>query len=909
MVGTAADKAKKKVFCMMKRLGEFLLVREEERAPLLYFLLLFLLVGTGIALGRGSANALFLKRYGIEYLPLMYLFLGVSLALSSTIYAAIADRFSPERLFTLLLLLLTALLFGNRAIMSFSSITFAYPLYFLLFEIASEVLVIHAMLYFSNNFDASQLKRLMPLTLAGILLGEVCGGFLLTLIASSWGMKSVMLVWGALAVCALALIQWRHRRLGVSPYFRPTKRGGNELHRAVEQLRQGIKFTRSSALLRNSSIAVFFMVIALYTLSYSVKLVYVSTFRTEEELGIVFGMITMVGGAVALLIQVFFVNKWLQRYGVRKLNLVFPITTLFSFVALLLHFQLPSALAGSFNRRVLMPTLRNSSRNLLFTALPDYLQGRGRALSLVLVLPLAMIFTGSMLLVFQTFASPVWMLLIGMAAGLLYLWFSILTNRAYVASLLDTLKETLFLPQEQLAAFADGGNKLFEKLAEGVRHPDEQICLVYAKILLDNFPDNEASVIFDRMLIASPPVRDQLIKLISHHMSKAMRGKLLSLLDQCDNHEKATVLMIQFKLQDPGAQGRVAECLRSENPRLAACGIFGVFSYGMDELKAEARKTWKMLLTHQREEYNIAGLSLLEKLPLPDFLPEVHALLLHPAGRIQKAALIAAALNHSSNASQVLPLPLLKQIYSSRDHQLRAACVEYYKQLPAETRDELCLQALEDPHPHVSKTALNIIRNDDNSTVNVTKMFTQWFARNKSSPHAQKAVLKHISTCPLPRQFFVSIALNKIQEAHALSHALQVLSASLDAGKNNACDLMKIVLKERLNQAIDLALLAMKNLGNPGGIMTVRAALKSRDRRHIARALEALDNFEDRELADKVSHLLGNMSNNKPIADAHHSGILPKTLAEALIWCKESLDPWARECAAHAITTTSMDTR
>lgn len=894
---------------MLKRLGEFLLIREEEREPLLYFLLIFLLIGTGIALGRGSANALFLKRYGVAYLPLMFMFLGVALALSSTIYAAIADRFSPERLFTFLLLLLTLLLFGNRVLMSYTSVTLAYPLYFLLFEIASEVLIMHVMLYFSNNFDSSQLKRLLPLTLAGVLLGEILGGFLLTVIANSWGMKSVMLVWGALALAALVLIQWRHRRLGVSPFFTPSKRGGNEFRRAVDQLRQGIKFTRSSLLLRYSSIAIFFMVIALYTLSYAGKLVYVATFQTEEELGIVFGLITMIGGAVALLIQVFFVNKLLQRYGVRNINLIFPVTTILSLLALLFHFQLPSALAGSFNRRVVFPTLRNSSRNLLFTALPDYIQGRGRALSLVVVLPLALMFTGSMLLLFQKFASPVWILLIGLAAGLLYLWFSVLTNRAYVASLLHTLQENLFLPREQLDTLADGSDKLFDELVAGVNHADEQICFSYANVLMKSFPEKGAAVIYNRMLGASRPVRDQLTKLISHHMSKAMRGKLLNLLDQFDNHEKATVLMIQFKLQDPDARNWVTECLRSENPRLATCGIFGVFSYGMDELKAEAKATWKILLTHQHEEHNIAGLSLLEKLPLPDFLPEVHALLQHPTERIQKAALMAATLSHASDANQILPLPLLKKIHASRDHQLRAACVEYYKRLPPETRDELCLQALEDPHPHVSKTALHILRSDDNSTTNVTKIFTQWFAANQSSPHAQKAVLKHISTCPLPRQFFVSIASNKIQEAHALFRSLQVLSASLDAGTNNACELMKIVLKERLNQAIDLALLAMKSLGNPGGIMTIRAALKSKDRRHIARALEALDNFEDRELADKLSHLLGNIGNNELIVDAHHSGVSIKTPAEALAWCRKSLDPWAQECATYSINTLSMDTR
>ncbi len=887
---------------MIKQLGEFLLVREEERVPLLYFLLVFLLVGTGIALGRGSANALFLKRYGVEYLPLMYMFLGISLAVSSTLYAAIADRFSPERLFVLLLSLLAALLFGSRYLMSFSSVTFAYPVYFLLFEIASEVLVMHAMLYFSNNFDASQLKRLLPLTLAGILLGEVCGGFLLALIASSWGMESVMLVWSTLALTTLALIVWRHRILGVSPFFRPTKKGVNEFLHAIEQLKQGIKFTRNSALLRYSSIAVFFMVIALYTLSYSVKLVYVSAFPTEQELGIIFGLISMIGGMVALLIQVFFVNKWLQRFGVRKLNLVFPVTTVISFIALLLNTHVPSALLGSFNRRVLMPTLRNSSRNLLFTALPDYIQGRSRALSLVLVLPLALIVTGAMLSLFQKLTSPTLLLYSGIAAGLLYLWFSILTNRAYVTSLLGTLGETLFLPREQMDTLANGkDDRLFDELVSGVRHPDEQICLAYSKILAKIFPDKAADVILDRMLGTTPPVRDQLIKLIVRHLSEPMRNQLQGLLDRSDVHETATVLMTQFELRDQQGSDKVAACLHSENARLSACGIFGVFSYGMDDLKPEAMRIWKMLLTHSREEHNLAGLSLLLKLPVTDFPPEIYALLKHPAERIQKMAL--SALSRFPSGDSAVLLPLLQQLFLSRNPRIRTACVKCYKLLAPESCNELCLVALEDAHPWVSEAALRVIQA---SGKNFTELMAQWFAQSKSSPIAQQTVLAYLATQSWSRQFFVPVALNKIQEAQALSHVLRVLSRS---GEKHAYRLMEIVLRERLNQAIDLALMAMENLGNPHGIRIVRAALKSRDRRHVARSLEALANFEEKELADKIRHLLENIGCGKPVAQEYHSCGSLTTVPDVLHWCRENLDAWVRECADHAITTLPATTR
>ena len=67
----------------MKRLYDLLLIREDEPPRVIYLLGIFLLIGMGMAIGRSSADALFLKRYGVEYLPVMYLLLSVLLALAA----------------------------------------------------------------------------------------------------------------------------------------------------------------------------------------------------------------------------------------------------------------------------------------------------------------------------------------------------------------------------------------------------------------------------------------------------------------------------------------------------------------------------------------------------------------------------------------------------------------------------------------------------------------------------------------------------------------------------------------------------------------------------------------------------------------------------------------------------------
>ena len=152
------------------------MVKKAEWPRLGYFFCLFLVISAGLAIGRGTADALFLKRFGIQYLPYMYLGLGVLMATVSTVYAAYADRLAPERTFKILLGALAVMLVGNWYLMLSNLDTVAYPLYYLLFEISSELLVMHASLYFSANFDNEQSKRLLPMTMAGLQLGEVAGG-------------------------------------------------------------------------------------------------------------------------------------------------------------------------------------------------------------------------------------------------------------------------------------------------------------------------------------------------------------------------------------------------------------------------------------------------------------------------------------------------------------------------------------------------------------------------------------------------------------------------------------------------------------------------------------------------------------------------------------------------------------
>ena len=876
-------------------MAKLLMVKKAEWPRLGYFFCLFLVISAGLAIGRGTADALFLKRFGIQYLPYMYLGLGVLMCFVSTIYAAYADRLAPERTFYILLSALAVMLVGNWYLMIEHVDSVAYPLYYLMFEISSELLVMHASLYFSANFDNEQSKRLLPMTMAGLQLGEVAGGLILTM-TSLIGVQGLVLVWSGLAATAVIIVVLRHHFVGVSPFFAPGRRGGG-MRRTIEQVTQGLKFARRSKLLMYSSLAVFCMVVALNCLGYAAFAVYNANFKSEAELAVLFGVLTIVSSSVTVLVQVFFSSKLINLFGVRAINLIFPSTTLMCFAGMIGFFNVPAALTATLNRRVLLPSMRNPSRSLLFDALPDYMQGRARALSLMLVLPAGYIFVGLVLQTLKKWHAPYSYLTAGVIAGALYMYFSVKTNRAYVEALLSTLKERLFLPSEGLGRIGTAGDpELFARLVDGVKHQDEQICLTYARMLSNAYPEKAPEIIFARMQHASAPICDQLVRLIGPQLPEDLLHRLESERERGDAHERATVLATRFEAKDPRMLAQVEPCFDSPNPRLVACGILGVLSYGLEERREMAIERWRTLLTDAHKSSIFAGLYLGQKIAMPEsFVPLLCGLLEHADDGVKRAAL--AALCHGEMPADARLTALLESLANSPDQQMRVACIECCRLLPAVDRERLAFVALTDRHPNVVAAALGLL---EGCIEDLPARLFEWLTADCAPPRQQQQVLAYLSRQGVPRQPFEDFAGRKLKDAAAMMQALRALetdTARSDAGWT----LIKIVLAERFTQTLEVALLAMENLGDSHSIRIVYIALKSKDRRQVARAREALTNIANSALGSQLSQLLLVASDRSAVIDTVPGEVSFKTAAVALDWCRNHVDCWLKECAMHAL--------
>jgi hypothetical protein len=881
------------------------LIHEGETGNVVYFLFFFLIVSAGMAIGRGTADALFFKRFGIEYLPLMYIVQSVLLAMASTLYAAFADRIPAESFFKSLFSILVVLVAASWLIISRSDSTIIYPIYYLIYEVASELLLVHATLYMNQNLNTLQSKRLAPLIYAGAQTGTIAGGVLLAVLAPAIGTQNLVMAWCLLLVTGIAAVAVRHRRHGASPHFRAPRKARNLLQDSILDIKQGVRYTIDSELLRAASFSLFFMVIAFYILCYSVNRVYTQTFASEAALASFFGTLTAVTSSIALLSQLFITNRVIQRFGVRRVNLLFPLTTLGSLLTLAFSFSLPAALAGSINKDALMPAFRNPVRTMFFNVLPGYLQGRARAMSIALVLPLALFLCGNLLWIMLKMDDTRFFLLPGALAAGGYFLFSRRMNRAYVSTLLSTLRERLFLPDNRLYRELQGSStQVLQEVMRGVQHPDTEVATAFSRLLVESFPEQAAESILQRIATADNATTDRLLGILRPLDLSAYVQQLHALADGGDNHLRATILHLLVENGDPASLAQAVRHLGSANPRLAALAIHAALR---DSGRPGIAKQWLALLDSGIH----GGLAALELLPDLEHLSgedrerietgyrkSLQALTGNPDAAIRMRAL--QALGRQSDGLSIDLGGPLRQALASRNPELRAAAAGCLHRLAETPRDTLFLRALDDGHPRVRDTALrSLVR----CTGDYRETVLHWLRENHGSPRAQQALMESLRHLDLPVAVYEQLAILKADEAAKLHAAHTLLSRTPPAEPASpAVVLLRHTLSERLEQTVQLALLALEPLHEPGIIGIIRAGFSCGDIRHAANACEALCNLDNRQVGKRLHDILQQTIDRQQAAEGSPGFASPE---QVLQWCLRQRDDWLQTCAREAMTEAS----
>ena len=149
----------------------------------------------------------------------------------------------------------------------------------------------------------------------------------------------------------------------------------------------------------------------------------------------------------------------------------------------------------------------------------------------------------------------------------------------------------------------------------------------------------------------------------------------------------------------------------------------------------------------------------------------------------------------------------------------------------------------------------------------------------------------------LPEKVYENIVHSKVQALLQLQEAAGILERGTQGDAGTALSLLKFTLRERLEETIDLALMALEPLYKPGIIAIIRAGFSSGDSRHVANACEVLGNLDKQHMIASLSCALQQSASGE--LGQHETSF--RSVDEVLNWCAQHSNSWLRLCGEQAL--------
>ena len=467
----------------MKRLAEALKIRSGEGRMASLVIGLMLFASGGYTIGNTGVEALFFARYGVEFLPYMYMALGLLSFFITLGITALLGRVRHETLYVVLPIVVTALLVGGWALL-FTNLEVVYPILWLGMAVIESLnsLVIWGVA--SMMCDTRQSKRLFPLFNTGRILGSVLGGFATSALVRWVGTESLILVMaGAMVVIfILANSLLGHK---VKPEVR-TRRKKRVRTGFVAEMQQGYQFVRQSQLMRLVSISAILFSVLFYSIALPFSKAATIEYVNEEALASFLGTFNALSTGAAFLASLFLANRLFARFGIMPMILMLPVIYLIGFGALAIYEVFAIIVAFRFVKIFWMNGVAVSGWQALFNPVPAERREQVRAFINGVPSQAGTFIAGAVLLVGEQAFTRQQLYLIGLGAAIatcLVIWRA---GGAYKQALVDALRAgrpTLFTDEEEpFGGFQQDATSI-EAALQGISNPDPLVRRTSAEVL------------------------------------------------------------------------------------------------------------------------------------------------------------------------------------------------------------------------------------------------------------------------------------------------------------------------------------------------------------------------------------------------------------------------------------------
>lgn len=424
---------------MISRIRALLHIRADESRIFLPVIGVMLLTSAGFALGSTGVETLFFTRYGVEFLPYMYMLLGALSFLTSLGITALLGRVRRETLYIFIPIVI-AVLTVVAWLALFSPWSQVYPALWLGKEVINSLVTLVVWGIAGTVCDSRQSKRLFPLFNAGRILGAVLGGLGTGPLVRWVGTQNLLLVWAGTLLLTFVLIRALLRdRTPNEPA--PSSRRRQKPSTLIQEMQQGYQFVRSSMLMRWVSLAAILFSVLYFSIALPFSRAATLQFPDENALAGFLGLFNGLSTAAAFLASIFLANRLYVRLGIMNAILALPLIYLAGFTGLALTNAFAVIIAFRFLQTLWLSGIADSAWQAMFNAVPQSRRDQVRAFIGGVPEQAGTFIAGGLLLIGEQRFSAQQLAVVGLASALATTYIIWRARRAYDFALVDALRK------------------------------------------------------------------------------------------------------------------------------------------------------------------------------------------------------------------------------------------------------------------------------------------------------------------------------------------------------------------------------------------------------------------------------------------------------------------------------------
>lgn len=845
----------------MNRLATLLSLKPGEGRMSSLMIGIMLSTAFGAALGGTGIEALFFARFGVDYLPYMYIGLGITAMITSFIVTAALGRIPKRLVYTAIPILIALILVGARLAL-LTKVTWLYPGLWLGKEVLNSLISLMIWGVAGVVCDTRQAKRLFPLFNASFILGQVIGGFAISLLVNVIGTENLLIVWATSLVLAFLFNRAVLAHRSTDPA--PQRRSKRKQPTLTEEMQRGFQYVRTSPLLVSISISTIFFSILYFSIALPFSRAVAAQFPDENTLASFLGIFNGLTTAGAFLTSLFLANRLFARFGIMACLFAFPVVYAFGFGALIFAPFFAIIVAFRFIQMLLLSGMADPAWQTMFNVVPHEKRDQVRAFVGGVPEQAGVFIAGGILVIGEQALAPGQLYVIGFLAAVFCAYLILKAWRGYNLALVDALRAgrpQLFFSEEQPFGGFRQDAVAAQTALDGLRDPDPIVRRISAEIVGHLSLPESTNALIAGLSDVDPFVRAASLKALSHAQATPalldiaaslsdpepeVRHQAVSTLTSLSPTSPALTKLLIPLLDDPDTKvstRAAVTLLTSPSPR-------GREVWGEGEIIEKAQNHLRQTAAFGDVTARLHAITALGEWSDPQAFDFLSAELYDLS---EPSAVRAAAARSLVRVDQKRALPHLFEILEDADMFVRDTAARLLGEMGLPVMDSVVAALFE--------------------------------------PNREEGALSALESMPRPPAKlildFARLAVSRAGEYEVLRRSVQA------SGKDDALSLLEESLHEKSHQFGILALRAIGLLGDRESMNLAIENLRARDAGQRANVLEALESISAKYRAI-IQPLTKLWEDDNTQYEVHNPN-----------WERLFADPdaWIRDCALYAAHT------